>query len=50
VPWISHSLEIDAWPQERGDRFVARTGFDPRALTTPYRRFCICPRRTQAWR
>src|SRR5680860_1469351 len=25
-------LEIDGLPQERGDRFVARTGFDPRAL------------------
>jgi hypothetical protein len=24
-------LEIDALPQQRGDRFVARTGFDPRA-------------------
>ena len=28
-------LEIDALPQERGDRFAARTGFDPRALATP---------------
>jgi Pyridoxamine 5'-phosphate oxidase len=24
-------LEIDALPRERGDRFAARTGFDPRA-------------------
>jgi hypothetical protein len=30
-------LEIDALPQERGDRFVAHTGFEPRALATPYR-------------
>ncbi len=30
-------LEIDALPQQRGDRFAARTGFDPRALATPYR-------------
>jgi hypothetical protein len=43
-------LEIDALSQERGDRFVARTGFDPRALDTPYRWFRICPRRIQAWR
>ena len=43
-------LEIDALPQERGDRFAARTGFDPRALTTPYRWFRISPRRIQAWR
>jgi hypothetical protein len=43
-------LEIDALSRERGDRFVARTGFDPRALDTPYRWFRICPRRIQAWR
>ena len=27
-------LEIDALPQKRGDRFAARSGFDPRALAT----------------
>jgi hypothetical protein len=43
-------LEIDALPQERGDRFVAHTGFDPRALATPYRWFRISPRRIRAWR
>ena len=43
-------LEIDALPQERGDRFAARTGFDPRAQSTPYRWFRISPRRIQAWR
>jgi Pyridoxamine 5'-phosphate oxidase len=43
-------LEIDALPQERGDRFAARSGFDPRALATPYRWFRISPRRIQAWR
>jgi len=43
-------LEIEALPQERGDRFAARTGFDPRALATPYRWFRISPRRVQAWR
>jgi nitroimidazol reductase NimA-like FMN-containing flavoprotein (pyridoxamine 5'-phosphate oxidase superfamily) len=43
-------LEIDAPAQERGDRFAARTGFDPRALDTPYRWFRISPRRIQAWR
>jgi hypothetical protein len=43
-------LEIDALPQERGDRFAARTGFDPRALATPYRWFRVSPRRIQAWR
>ena len=43
-------LEIDALPRERGDRFGARTGFDPRTLATPYRWFLISPRRIQAWR
>jgi hypothetical protein len=43
-------LEIAALPQERGDRFAASTGFDPRALATPYRWFRVTPRRVQAWR
>jgi len=43
-------LDIAALPQEPGDRFVAHTGFDPRALATPYRWFRISPRRIQAWR
>ena len=43
-------IEIDALPRERGDRFAARSEFDPRALTTPYRWFRIRPRRIQAWR
>ena len=42
--------EMDALPPELGDRFVARTDFDPRALATPYRWFRISPRRIQAWR
>jgi pyridoxamine 5'-phosphate oxidase-like protein len=43
-------LEIDALPKERGDRFAARTDFDPRTPATPYRWFLISPRRIQAWR
>jgi hypothetical protein len=43
-------LEIDALPQERGDRFAARTGFDPRAEAAPYCWFRVSPRRIQAWR
>ena len=43
-------LEIEALPRQRGDSFAARTGFDPRALATPYRWFRIRPRRIQAWR
>jgi len=43
-------LEIDALPQDEGDRFAARTGFDPRELGASYRWFRVAPRRIQAWR
>jgi hypothetical protein len=43
-------LELDALPPEVGDRFAARTGFDPRTLATPYRWYRVTPRRIQAWR
>ncbi len=43
-------LEIDALPSDAGDRFAARSGFDPRASGPAYRWFRITPRRIQAWR
>jgi len=43
-------LEMSALPTDQGDRFAARSGFDPRTLTTQYRWFRISPRRIQAWR
>ena len=43
-------LELDELAQERGDDFAQHTGFDPRALATPYRWFRVSPRRIQAWR
>ncbi len=43
-------LADEALPTETGDRFAARTGFDPRVLTDDYRFFRISPRRIQAWR
>ena len=43
-------LPMDALPPERGDQFAARTGFDPRTLTGPYRWFRVSPRQIQAWR
>ncbi|MER6956612.1 MULTISPECIES: pyridoxamine 5'-phosphate oxidase family protein [unclassified Streptomyces] len=43
-------LDLDALPGRLGDRFAARTGFDPRPLPTPYRWFRITPRRVQSWR
>ena len=42
-------LPIDDLGQ-RADRLAARTGFDPRALATPYAWFRVTPRRVQAWR
>jgi hypothetical protein len=37
-------------PGELGDAFAAKTGFDPRELSSPYHYFHITPRRLQAWR
>ena len=37
-------------PEEVGDAFAARTGFDPRQLTSTYVYFRIYPQRIQAWR
>jgi hypothetical protein len=50
VEGVVEVLEIDALPQADGDRFAARTGFDPRGLGSSYRWFRITPRRIQAWR
>jgi hypothetical protein len=43
-------LPIDALTPDQGDRFAARTGFDPRTSGPAYRWFRIRPRRIQAWR
>lgn len=43
-------LGIDEPPREQGDRFTARTGFDPRQETAPYRWFRVVPRHIQTWR
>lgn len=37
-------------PNQVGDAFAAKTGFDPRQLTSPYLYFWIAPGRLQAWR
>lgn len=37
-------------PEEDAEIFAAKTGFDPRRLSTPYLYFRIRPRRVQAWR
>jgi hypothetical protein len=43
-------LEIAALPSDRADRFAARSGFDPRSLSTAYRWFIVTPSHIQAWR
>jgi general stress protein 26 len=43
-------LEMGDVSDELGDRFAARTGFDPRGLTEPFCWFRVSPRRIQAWR
>jgi Pyridoxamine 5'-phosphate oxidase len=37
-------------PDDIGDAFAAKTGFDPRTLAGPYLYFRIHPQRLQAWR
>lgn len=37
-------------PDAVGDAFAAKTGFDPRLLTSPYTYFRVRPTRLQAWR
>ena len=37
-------------PDEIGDAFAVKTGFDPRQLTSTYLYFRIHPQRIQAWR
>lgn len=43
-------LPLDALAPEAGDRFAARTGFDPRTLEPSYAWFRVTPVRIQAWR
>ena len=47
---VLQALAANQVPDQLGDAFAARTGFDPRQLASPYRYFWIEPRRLQAWR
>lgn len=50
---IAGTVEVvtpDELPDEVGDAFAAKTGFDPRRLVGPYLYFRIRPQRLQAWR
>jgi hypothetical protein len=45
-----HTLAATEIPDEVGDAFAAKTGFDPRQLRSTYLYFRIHPQRLQAWR
>ena len=47
---VLQALAASQIPDQVGDAFAAKTGFDPRQLTDPYLYFRIEPRRLQAWR
>jgi hypothetical protein len=44
------ALAADEIPEEVGDAFAAKAGFDPRLVTDSYLYFRIHPQRLQAWR
>lgn len=44
------TVTLDQVPDELGDTFAAKTGFDPRREPNPYLYFRIHPQRVQAWR
>jgi hypothetical protein len=44
------ALAADEVPDEVGDAFAAKAGFDPRLVTGSYLYFRIHPQRLQAWR
>jgi hypothetical protein len=50
IEGTAQALAASEIPDEIGDAFAAKTGFDPRRLTTPYSYFRVRPRRLQAWR
>lgn len=50
IEGLSEAMPAAEIPEDVGDAFAAKTGFDPRRLTTPYHYFRIRPRRIQAWR
>jgi hypothetical protein len=45
-----HAVAAAEIPDEVGDAFAAKTGFEPRRLRTSYLYFRIQPQRLQAWR
>ncbi|GAA3066701.1 hypothetical protein GCM10017562_36290 [Streptomyces roseofulvus] len=50
IDGTAEPVDLADLPAGTGDAFAAKTGFDPRGLTTPYQYFLIRPRRVHAWR
>ncbi|MHA6618481.1 pyridoxamine 5'-phosphate oxidase family protein [Pseudonocardia sp. DLS-67] len=50
VDGVVQALAMTDLPEEVGDAFAAKTGFDPRRYSAPYLYFRVRPRRVQAWR
>jgi hypothetical protein len=44
------TLTATELPDDVGDAFAEKTGFDPRGLTSEYLYFRVTPQRVQAWR
>ncbi|MFE6756374.1 pyridoxamine 5'-phosphate oxidase family protein [Streptomyces sp. NPDC057684] len=50
IEGTAQTLTAAELPGDVGDAFAAKTGFDPRTLTSEYLYFRVTPRRVQAWR
>lgn len=50
IEGTTRALKAAEVPDEVGDAFAEKAGFDPRRLTTTYLYFRIHPQRLQAWR
>lgn len=50
IEGTTRALNAAEVPDEVGDAFAEKAGFDPRRLTTTYLYFRIHPQRLQAWR
>jgi len=50
ITGTAETLKPEALTVETGDAFATKTGFDPRALRSPYLYFRVTPTRIQAWR
>jgi hypothetical protein len=50
ITGTTETLNAEDLPQQTGDAFAQKTGFDPRTLKTPYLYFRVTPHRIQAWR